>query len=154
LRAAPLRRLANGLIVLPILLATAASLYYTIDSIVFRITRPYPLTPWETEMITDGYRAVHGLPVFEPQSSGHAMHMYGPGVTYTLAAIFSVTGPNVFVGRAVQLFGGLGFSALLVWALSRRRAIDIFVAVGLGMALHYRCRAYFTETRPDVFAMF
>jgi hypothetical protein len=145
------RRAQNALILLPIILATLFAYYISLYSIAYRFTRPFPLTPWESGMMIDAHRFNTGVPIYEDVTKGgHATHMYGPLSTLTVAALSKITGPSLYTGRAVNLASGLLFCVLVVWLLCRRRPLEMFVGFGLAIALHYRCRAYFTETRPDV----
>jgi hypothetical protein len=138
---------------LPIAIATGVSIYYSAWSLAHRLTMPYPQNPWESAILADAYRAAHGERVYErPGRNGHATHLYGPLVSQTLGTIFRVTGPSLYTGRVVNLISSLLVCAIVVWIFGERRWFDLFVAAGLMLALHYRARAYFVETRPDMTA--
>lgn len=113
----------------------------------------YPLDPWESIFIVDADRAANGLPVYEPLATGHATHMYGPLGTYTMAAIFKVTGPSVRVGRWISVLSGLAATLLFtVLFVSRRKVVYLFIGAALFLSLHIRCMGLFTNTRPDITA--
>lgn len=137
---------------LPIALAAAASLYATSLSLAYRLRMPYIQNPWESAIIVDAYRAAHGQEVYEPVKRGHATHLYGPLMSQTLGTIFRVTGPSLYTGRIINLASSLIVCALLIAIFCQRRPLTLFVAAALMLALHYRARAYFVETRPDMTA--
>lgn len=141
-------------LLIPVLLAAALSLGISLWSIGYRLAVRYPLQPWESAMIVDAYRITKHLPVYEKLGTGHAAHMYGPLSTYLLAAFFWFTGPNLWAGRVIAACSALVLCRLFIRAFSTRRSWAYsFIAASLVISLHYRCRAYFTETRPDALSL-
>ncbi|HVT90867.1 MAG TPA: glycosyltransferase family 39 protein [Tepidisphaeraceae bacterium] len=139
---------------IPLLIAAALTLAISCWSIAYRLTRPYPLTPWESAFIEDAHRVTQSLPVYESLGTGHATHLYGPLGTYLLSGAFSLTGPNVFDGRVISLVAGMALTGVFILSFAERRNLfQCLVAAAMLISLHYRCRAYFTETRPDVIAL-
>jgi hypothetical protein len=146
--------LTGTLYLLPLLAAAALALYVSVYSIYFRASRPFPLTPWESAFIVDAYRVTQNVPVYEPYETGHATHMYGPLGTYLLGSTFYFTGPNLYAGRLISLAAALALCALFLWAfIEQRKWVYYFIGLALFIPLHYRCRAYFTETRPDMLGL-
>src|SRR5213075_701187 len=70
-----------------------------------RTFQTYPHDPWESIIIADAYRASIGLPVYtDPETeAGHATHMYGPLMIYTIGLLFSFTGINRVAAHLVPL---------------------------------------------------
>jgi hypothetical protein len=139
---------------IPVLLAALVSIGFTTVSIVFRLHRPFPLNPYESAYVLDGYRAEKGLPVYEPLSIGHATMPYGPLQPYLLGLIYHFTGPNLYGGRVISLLAGLGLTALFIWAFAEIRTFWYgLIVAAMVVSIHYRCRAYFTEARPDLLGL-
>jgi hypothetical protein len=142
------------LAVCPVVLAAAIAIGVSGWSIVYRLTLPYPQNPWESAILADAFRASRGQDVYEPLHGGHATHMYGPAISQTIGLIFSATGPNLHAGRAVSLVCALALCGLLIWVFANRRdPLELFLAAGLMLSLHYRALGYFAETRPDMIAL-
>ena len=66
--------------------------YWTAQAACARLLQRNPQSPWETEILLDGWRAAHHLPVYTLPDQDHATHMYGPAITYVLGAIFASPG--------------------------------------------------------------
>ncbi len=140
---------------LPVIVATLFCAGVSLDSLYVRLTMNHPQTPWEAAMITDGWRAATGKPVYESQKKhGHATHLYGALASQTLGAIYRVTGPSLYTGRVLTLLASLSACTLLLLAfVDRKQWFDLLVGAGLLLTLHYRCRAYFVESRPDMIGL-
>jgi hypothetical protein len=143
-------RWVAALTLVPIALAALITIGASVGSIFYRLSMPNPQDPWESAIIADAFRAAHGMPVYESPLNGHATHMYGPLVSQTIGAIFRETGPSLYVGRTIDLLASLAVCAILLWVYCKRRWLTLFVGTALMLSLHYRGRAYFTATRPDM----
>src|SRR5207253_10036781 len=109
---------------------------------------------WESAILADAFRASRGKPVYESVKDphGHATHLYGPLASQAIGLIFRITGPNWYAGRALSLACSLVMCAILLFVFADRHWLEMLVGAGLLLALHYRGRAYFIETRPDMIA--
>jgi hypothetical protein len=144
-------RILYPLFWLPVVLVTTMAIHTSVKTIVHRLTLQVPLNPWEAAIVVDSERVARGLPVYFEIGGEHATHMYGPLTNYLLGTIYRVTGPELWVGRAVNLScAGMILVVILLGAIDRRRPLQWLLAIGFFIALHYKCRAYFTETRPDL----
>ncbi len=138
----------------PMLLACLIALGISFYSIYTRLLLPYPQNPWESSILVEAARVVAGAPVYEMPPEGHAAHLYGPLINYLIGAVFWFTGPNLYAGRAIALISAVLLCAVFIAMFVRRRDwFAALVAMALVFGLHYRCRAYFTETRPDAIAL-
>jgi hypothetical protein len=138
----------------PILFATAVSIWYSVGSLVHRLAMPFPQNPWESAILADAFRAANGQDVYERLTRGHATHLYGPLTSQVIGAVYRLTGPSLYTGRVINLIGALATCAIvLALFVPRRDWLTWLVAAGLLLGLHYRGRAYFVETRPDMSAM-
>ncbi|HVT89546.1 MAG TPA: hypothetical protein VHD56_11885, partial [Tepidisphaeraceae bacterium] len=144
---------ARNLFLFPLFIASAAVLFVSANSVYTRLSKPFPLDWWESMFIVDAARAIHGQPVYEKVGAGHATHMYGPLGTYTMAAIYRVTGVIVNAGRWLALIGGIGSTLLFVLAfVEKRTLVYLLIGTAFFVSLHIRCVDLFTNTRPDAFA--
>jgi hypothetical protein len=149
---APMRdRVLRALLWLPVVVVTAMVIHTSIKSIIHRTRLEVPQNPWEAAIVVDAERVARGLPVYFKLGGSHATHLYGPLTNYLLGTIYKATGPELWVGRTVSLAGaGVILVVILLGAIDKRRPIMWLLAAGFYLALHYKCRAYFTETRPDL----
>lgn len=110
--------------------------------------------PWEGGLIVEAWRAAHGLPVYEPVATGHATHMYGPVMTYLLAAVFRVTEPTVAAIRAVNLLSVIALIVILLW-LGRPRTREArwlaIAAAGLFLATDGELDNFISRGHVDIF---
>lgn len=121
----------------------------------YRLTMPWPQNPWESAIIADAWRFAHGQPLYERPATGHATHLYGPLTSPTIGVIFKILGTtNLYVGRTIVLICSLAMCAIILRIFAARKPLPMFIGAGLLLALHYRGRAYFVETRPDMVAAF
>ena len=141
----------NELVLVPILLATVASIYASVDSMQERLRMSWSQNPWESAIVADAWRFAHGQPIYERPPGGHATHLYGPLTSPTIGLVFKLFNTsNLYVGRVIVLICALATCAILLRIYAPRRALVWFIGAGLLVALHYRGRAYFVETRPDM----
>jgi hypothetical protein len=139
---------------LPVFVAAVASAAVSIAAIIFRLTRHYPLNPYESEYFVDGYRALHGLAVYEPLGVGHATMAYGPLEPYLLGLLFRLGGPSFLAARAVSTAAGLLICGLFIRCIAELRTLAYgFIVAAMVLALQLRCRAFLTEARPDLASM-
>jgi hypothetical protein len=125
-------------------------LFWSIQSAYWRLTQNFPQSPWESEILTDAWRVNHGLPVYTMPKDDHATHMYGPLITYAVAAIFRVTGFNITAARWISLVSTILLTVGLAAGFTRRRGSLVFaIALVLLSMQFYRARAYAAESRPD-----
>ncbi|CAN5613475.1 hypothetical protein BH09PLA1_BH09PLA1_13260 [soil metagenome] len=150
---ARVRRLIVWLTILPILIATIASIVGSVWSIEYRLAMPWSQNPWESAIVADAWRFAHGQQIYEPVARGHATHLYGPLTSPTIGLIFKIFGTsNLYIGRWIVLISSLAMCAILLWIYAPRNPLAYLIGAGLLLALHYRGRAYFVETRPDMVA--
>ena len=147
-------RSANGMLWI-IALLSVAPLIWSLQSAWVRLHQPNPQSPWETEILLDGWRASHGLPVYCFLSENdHSTHMYGALITYSVAAIFRATGFNTHAARWISDVAGVFLIVAILWAFARRHgAFFVFIAATMLMSCFYRARGYFSEGRPDVISI-
>lgn len=139
-----------------IALISATPMWWSIQSAWIRLHQPNPQSPWETEILMDGWRASHGLQVYYFVSENdHASHMYGALTTYSVAVIFKIIGGfNVHAARWISVLSGVALLAILLWNFARRTGpLFIFIAATMLMTTFYRSRGYFSEGRPDVISI-
>lgn len=149
-------QLIDALVALPLIVATLISVIASLWSLGFRLKMPYSQNPWESAILADAYRASRGQAVYESVKNprGHATHLYGPLASQAIGLIYRITGPNWYAGRALSLACSLVACAVLLLAFADvRKPLEMIVGAGLLIALHYRGRAYFVETRPDMIAV-
>ncbi|MBC8108164.1 MAG: glycosyltransferase family 39 protein [Anaerolineae bacterium] len=152
-RRTPRSRWVTPLVLAPIILATLASIAWSLWSMEYRLTMPWPQNPWESAIIADAWRFAHGQPLYERLPAGHATHLYGPLTSPTIGVIFKIFGTtNFYVGRTIVMISSLAMCAIILLIYSPRKPLAMFISAGLLLALHYRGRAYFVETRPDMVA--
>jgi hypothetical protein len=121
--------------------------------VIFRLSLPYPISPWEAGIVVDAWRMLQGDSIYAV-GTGHATHMYGPLITLLLAQAFRFTGPVLEVGRIVSAISGFAVVLLLARIFVRGDRIAFGVGAGLLLAANSRTFFYFTETRPDLVSIF
>src|SRR5262249_4563095 len=113
-----------------------------------------PSSPWEAAEVVEGWRSLHGLPVYELAPDGHATHMYGALVPWVQGEIFRWVGPNNTSGRVLTLVSALVTVTLLaVTVRSRGSAWSVPVAWAALLGVNHRSGQYFVENRPDLTAL-
>ena len=115
-----------------------------------RLADPRPRDPFEAELVADGWRASHGLPVYEPPQSGHATLMYGFAEPYVLGWLYAVFPATKLIPLLLSLVSALALVALGV-AVVRPFADGRYAAL-LALALFSIDDkvAYFAVARPDL----
>lgn len=152
------RRAHSGLLklalLLPIVAVAITVLVINCWSIVHRIARPYTLSPWESMIVVDAYRASQRQAIYQSRDkAGQAPHIYGPLITYAVALVFKLTGPNLYAARIISLIAALIACAILVCIyVDYRRPFDLLFGAALMLSLQCRSRAYFVDSRPDMIA--
>jgi hypothetical protein len=117
-----------------------------------RATRMYPITPWESAIVVDGWRVTQGLPVYADPAVDHATHMYGPLITYASAPLVRAFGPDVRIPRGIALASAVTLCALAAWVLADRSPMVAVLVFSLGYLQFYRAGEWSTEGRPDAAA--
>jgi hypothetical protein len=144
------RRLERAILLTSVLAVLAA----VSISAAWRISRPFPLSPWESVIVRDAWRLTQGSTVYQPAADGPATHMYGPVVTWANAALFTAFQPNLWTPRLLSLLAVAATLTVLggfVWRSTRDRTATL-LTVTLVLADAMRCRAIYAETRPDALA--
>ncbi len=137
-------------------LLAAAALICLINGINLdrRVRAEAPRNPWEATEVLEAWRALRGMPVYDPSPNGHSAHMYGALVPYVQGEIFRWVGPNNISGRLLSLLSALATVTLLAWVLRGKRSAWYFaVAWAVLLAVNFRSWEYFAENRPDMTAL-
>src|SRR2546427_7314583 len=118
-----------------------------------QLLRPYPIHPWEAGLLAEAYRSATGLAVYEDARTGHATHMFGPLVSWTVGTVFRLTGPSFYPARVIALLSSLAIMALL-FALFRppgaRRSTVVALGLLAGFGIHL---GRYVEARPDALSI-
>ncbi len=149
------RRARLGLLVLAIV--SLLPLAWTVQAAWVRIAQPNPQSPWEAEILTDAWRARHGLRVYSLPAEDHATHMYGPLITYVVAPFARSNDLNFRVPRFIALGSSIALTLALSIGLTRRlsgmtRLLVLIIAICLLLTQFYRTRVTIAESRPDAVA--
>jgi len=129
-------------------------------SMIYRVSWPSPLTPWESAYVIAGETVARGGDVYnypgDPKSGigveGPAAVMYGPALPFVLGPLSKLFGPWPYFARVLSLLASAALIGLAVWMQPRKSAIGILVTVTAVMAIHWRSRLFFTDARPDMLA--
>jgi hypothetical protein len=112
-----------------------------------------PHTPWEAAIVADGWRAAHGLAVYEPDATGHATAMYGPAEPVVLGALFRVLPVSKAVPQLLSLAGALALCTMALATLWRRLSAPFLILVALTLvAIDDRVGGSFSAANPDLAA--
>ena len=120
---------------------------------VAQMRQAYPHDPWESIIIADAYRASVGLPVYtNPESeTGHATHIYGPLMIYTVGLLFKLTGINRVAAHLVPLLATIWVIAAPAVIYFRRLPwIAAIAGVAMLMSVNVRLHGLFTQIHPDM----
>ena len=113
-----------------------------------------PRNPWEAAEVVEGWRSLHGMPVYERSPGGHATHMYGALVPWVQGEIFRWVGPSNVSGRVLSLVSALLTVTVLAATVRGDRSPWLFaVAWALLLGVNHRTLDYFAENRPDMPAL-
>jgi len=115
----------------------------------FRLQLPYPISPWESGIVTEAWRMRDGLAVYA-LGSDHATHMYGPLITILLAGVFEISGPTLLAGRLVSVLSGAATVVILAAIFGQGSRLAFILALALLLVANSRSENYFIETRPDM----
>lgn len=126
-------------------------------SIVRTVGRPTPVDPWESGMVVEASRVLHGLPLYEAPDApaGHATQMYGALTPYLLAPFVAAAGPRVLAYRVFTLASGLLLAlllALMLRALLGRGGMFVAIVAGLLLATNRELALLFTRGSADLAA--
>jgi len=147
-------RLRALVIAAPIAAALVWIVGINLIQVVWHLTRPWPVDPWEAGQTMEAWRSSQGLPVYEDPETGHATHMYGALAPYVVGLTFRITGPNNYAGKLVSLLSGLVLITVLARALTRGQAPWYFlIAVVLFFGTNFRAINFFVWNRPDLPAL-
>ena len=136
--------------VVPVVLVLAYVLSFTVRATALRLGADWPLSPWESALVVDAWRASTGQAVYHMPADGPATQMYGPLPAYVVGAVFRATGPNLWVPRFVPLALSLGAAALAGVIVGRRSgAVAGVLAAMLVVAAFFKAQAAMTRARPD-----
>lgn len=136
----------------PILLVIVACSLTTLLGVgqsTWNLTRPWPVHQWESGLVSQSQRVATGLPVFEPASSGHATHMYGPLTDLLVGTTFRIFGPSLLPGRLLSLASLIAALVILISA-TRPAGVRVCVLVVIAtFACFGRAMNSYIEIRPD-----
>ncbi len=120
-----------------------------------RLTEASPRDPWEAAEVVEGWRSLHGMPVYDASPDAHATHMYGPLAPWSEGVLFRLAGANNVVGRYLTLVCSLLTVSVLA-VVVRSPGSGWLLAVGWAIILgaNYRGGDYFVANRPDMIAFF
>ncbi|HVT90274.1 MAG TPA: hypothetical protein VHD56_15590 [Tepidisphaeraceae bacterium] len=144
----------------PLLVTAVFLAALTYKPVAQRLAAPFPLSPWESTIVRDGWRVSNGESIYVLPDRGPATHMYGPLVTYISGTVFRLTGPSICVPRGVAFV--FAMLTVIAFPLVLLRGVDwsfgnsclrLFVAA-MTFAQFFRCRALYAEARPDAAAAF
>jgi hypothetical protein len=114
-----------------------------------------PRNPWEASEVVEGWRSLHGLPVYELGPDGHATHLYGAWAPWVQGMIFRWVGPNNISGRLLTLASALATVTLIAASTRTKGSAWLVIVVWAALlGLNHRSGQYFSENRPDMPAMF
>jgi len=119
-----------------------------------RLSHDYPANKWESGLMVDAYRVLHGLALYTLPDGGHSPGMYGPLQSYWLALAGCVQGPTLLTGRLVSL---LSASALVVLVCSMGAKSSIWLRLFWAAVLvgyQFSTRLFAVDPRPDSMAWF
>ncbi len=124
-------------------------------SATYRISRPYPLTPWESAIVADAFRLARGESVYADPETDHATHMYGPLITLATSGISRLTGTSLQPARWIALLSTIGTCIALTVALARNSGwATRLIAFGSLSGCFFVSRAAYAESRPDAVSVF
>jgi hypothetical protein len=107
--------------------------------------------PWEATQVIEGWRSLHGLPVYEPSPPGHSTHPYGSLLSWAQGEIFRWVGPNNQSVRALSALSAVVAVTILALAMrGERSAWSFFLAWALIFGMNHRSGEYFADPRPDM----
>ncbi|MGF1633959.1 MAG: hypothetical protein ACFCVE_08940, partial [Phycisphaerae bacterium] len=141
-------------LLLPLFLASVVAGGVVVQSAAQRLSRPFPLTPWESAIFVDAWRVTQGQAVYHLPPDGRATHMYGPLTTYATAAFVKAAdatfGLDVRAARIVPAAASLCMVLAMPLLLLGRERWRLLLpgAVLVGVQL-YRTRTAYAEARPD-----
>jgi hypothetical protein len=126
-----------------------------------RLSYPYDLEWMEGGMLAHAWRIQRWLPVYVEPNPDWIPYIYPPGYPALLAALSTVTGLSMGLGRAVSVFGTLASCAALVfagWRLGPSRgdpragALSGGLAAMVFLAAYPDTGAFYDLVRPDALA--
>jgi hypothetical protein len=107
--------------------------------------------PWEATQVLEGWRSLHGLPVYELSPPGHSTHPYGALLSWAQGEIFRWVGPNNQSVRALSALSAIVAVTLLAIAMrGERSGWSFLLAWALIFGMNHRSGEYFADPRPDM----
>ncbi len=138
----------------PLLLAAAVICLIAGFNLVRPVLADSPRNPWEAIRVLEGWRSVHGMPVYELNPDGHSTHIYGALAPWVQGELFRWLGPNNVSGRFLTLIAALTTVSLLTVTMRGDRSTwYLFLAWALIPGTNHRAAQYFAENRPDLLAL-
>ena len=135
---------------LPLLAASLVVVALSLGSMALRVSRPYPLNPWETGLLVEAHRALHGLTVFADPVRDHTSSTFGFLHLAWMGLATAVGGSSFHALRLVSVVSALLLTALVLKTLGGAlpRAAKLVAAAPL-LGLNLVTFQYFTDPRPD-----
>lgn len=143
----PTSWLCRGLV-----LATAALICAITGFTLFRLVMANSTRhPWEATQVLEGWRSLHGLPVYELSPPGHSTHPYGALLAWAQGEIFRWVGPNNQSVRVLSAVSAIVAVTILAAAMTGIRPLWSFLlAWSLIFGMNHRSGEYFADPRPDM----
>jgi hypothetical protein len=139
------------------LIGIALALYpalVAVDALIHVLTSARPTDPWESAMLTEGWRAAHGRPVYQAPAAGHATLMYGFAEPYLLGALMRVFGFSKQVAEMLSLTSTAAICAMGISIIRPFLPLRYIVLFCLGFVSIDNQVSYYATTRPDLIAWF
>jgi len=123
-----------------------------------RLTYPYDLEWMEGGQLSHAWRLLHGKPLYPEPGPDWIPYIYPPGHPALLAALGSLTGLSLPLGRAVSWLGtALAAGSLVALVVRQGRGAARWPAGLLAAALYLSCwaptGAFLDLVRPDALAL-
>lgn len=116
-----------------------------------RVEPFWPLSPWESALVGEGWRWTHGLPAY---GADRATHLYGPGLTWLLGGLEKTFGFNLPAIRATFVLFGFASCFWLARLVLPTAGRGAFVLAGLTLsAVNLQTGLSFPLSWPDMPAL-
>jgi hypothetical protein len=144
------RSLCRGPVLLAALLIAGITAFTLIRLVFATATRH----PWEATQVLEGWRSLHGLPVYELSPPGHSTHPYGALLSWAQGEIFRWVGPNNQSVRALSALSAIiAVTLLAVTMRGEKFGWSFLLAWALIFGVNHRSGEYFADPRPDMTAL-
>ena len=120
-----------------------------------RMAYPFDLEWMEGGMLAHAWQLVEGRPLYPEPNPDFVPYVYPPGYSATLAALGSVVGLSMGLGRAVSIVCSLLAAAALWVGVTRHGGsrLDGGLAAGVYLGCYVSSGAFYDLVRPDAMAV-